>query len=70
MPLCTSVCMCECWKGAMLTVNFSGVNVRGVIGNLYSRNFHLQIRSEERGVPLHPKVKMPDGRREREQEQD
>lgn len=65
MPLCTSVCMCECWKSAMLTVNFSCVNVRGVIGNLYSRNFHLQLGIEDRGVPLHPKVKMPDRKRER-----
>jgi len=49
----------------MLTINFSSVNVRGVIGDLFSRNFHLQIGREERGVPLHPKVKMPDGRRQR-----
>lgn len=49
----------------MLTINFSSVNVRGVVWDLFSRNFHLQIRREERGVPLHPKVKMPDGRRQR-----
>lgn len=49
----------------MLTINFSSVNVRGVVGDLFSRNFHLQIGREERGVPLHPKAKMPDGRRQR-----
>lgn len=37
-----------------LTIDFTGVDMRGVIRNFFSRNIYLQIWGKQCGVPFHP----------------